>query len=364
MEFDPAGAPNPRPAPPEIAQQGADAALEAARLALPTAAGATGTAVVLLVDDQPIVREAVRQALAGENGIELRYCQHAAQALEIARDTHPTLILQDLVMPDIDGLTLVQHYRRTPELRDVPIIVLSTKEEPRIKQAAFEAGANDYLIKLPDRVELVARIRYHSRAYVNLLQLNTAYRALRQSQHELLAANRELERLSQSDGLTALPNRRYLDAYLDGEWRKSQREQSELSMLMIDVDRFKQYNDTYGHVAGDDVLRKVGAALQRCMSRPGDLAARFGGEEFGVVLPGTPAGGARLVAEKIRLEVAALQVPHAGGIEGGVVTVSIGGACVIASPEGSTTSLIETADAALYQAKRGGRNRAVIAADA
>ncbi len=360
MEFDPAGAPTPRP---DTHEAGADAALEAARLALPatTATTAEGTAIVLLVDDQPIVHAAVRQALAGETAIELRYCQDATQALEIARQTRPTLILQDLVMPEIDGLTLVQHYRRTPELRDVPIIVLSTKEEPRIKQAAFEAGANDYLIKLPDRVELVARIRYHSRAYVNLLQLNTAYRALRQSQQELLEANRELERLSQSDGLTSLPNRRYLDTYLDGEWRKSLREGTELSMLMIDVDRFKQYNDTYGHVAGDDVLRQVGAALQRCMSRPGDLAARFGGEEFGVVLPGTPSSGARLVAEKIRLEVAALQVPHSGGVEGGFVTISIGGACTIADGSNSITSLIETADAALYQAKHGGRNRAVIA---
>jgi two-component system, chemotaxis family, response regulator WspR len=362
MELEPAGAPNHRPEESGSGPHGDDAALEAARRALPAHTATSDTAVVLLVDDQPIVREAVRQALAGETGIELRYCQHAAQALDTARQTRPTLILQDLVMPEIDGLTLVQQYRRTPELRDVPIIVLSTKEEPRIKQAAFEAGANDYLIKLPDRVELVARIRYHSRAYVNLLQLNTAYRALRQSQEELLIANRELERLSQSDGLTSLPNRRYLDTYLDGEWRKSLREGAELSMLMIDVDRFKQYNDTYGHVAGDDVLRQVGAALQRCMSRPGDLAARFGGEEFGVVLPGTPAGGARLVAEKIRLEVAAMQVPHSGGAADGIVTVSIGGACTIATPSGSTTALIEAADAALYQAKRGGRNRAVISA--
>lgn len=362
MELEPAGVPPHRPVPPESAAPAADAALEAARRAIPAASAAEGTAIVLLVDDQPIVREAVRQALAGETGIELRYCQHATQALEVARQTRPTLILQDLVMPEVDGLTLVQHYRRTPELRDVPIIVLSAKEEPRIKQAAFEAGANDYLIKLPDRVELVARIRYHSRAYVNLLQLNNAYRALRQSQEELLAANRELERLSQSDGLTSLPNRRYLDAYLDGEWRKSLREGTELSMLMIDVDRFKQYNDTYGHVAGDDVLRQVGAALQRCMSRPGDLAARFGGEEFGVVLPGTPAGGARLVAEKIRLEVAALKVPHTGGADGGIVTVSIGGACNVASELSGVTALIEAADAALYQAKRDGRNRAVVAA--
>lgn len=134
--------------------------------------------------------------------------------MEEATRTRPTVILQDLVMHGTDGLTLVKAYRANPATRDVPVIVLSTKEDPVIKSAAFAAGANDYLVKLPDRIELVARVRYHSRSFVNLLQRDESYRALRQSQQQLLQANLELRRLTNSDGLTGLSNRRYLDEYL------------------------------------------------------------------------------------------------------------------------------------------------------
>jgi two-component system, chemotaxis family, response regulator WspR len=176
------GAPAPTPA------DGADTALDAARAALQTPPAADVPVMVLLVDDQAIVAEAVRRALASEDGIDFHYCYQADEAMKAAIHTRPTVILQDLVMPGIDGLTLVQAYRANPAMRDVPIIVLSTKEEPAIKSAAFAAGANDYLVKLPDRIELVARIRYHSRSYVNLLQRDEAYRALRQSQQQLLEA--------------------------------------------------------------------------------------------------------------------------------------------------------------------------------
>ncbi|WP_109480556.1 diguanylate cyclase [Paraburkholderia sp. C35] len=335
----------------------ANAALEAARAALDTAALADMPIMVLLVDDQAIVAEAVRRALANEEGIDLHYCASADEAIQAATHTRPTVILQDLVMPGIDGLTLVKAYRANAKLRDVPIIVLSTKEEPTIKGAAFAAGANDYLVKLPDRIELVARIRYHSRSYVNLLQRDEAYRALRESQQQLLEANLELRKLTQSDGLTGLSNRRYLDEYLNAEWRRGMRAQTEVSMLMIDVDNFKPYNDTYGHVAGDEVLKTIAATVEGCLGRPGDLAARFGGEEFAVVLPGTSAGGTRLLAEKIRLEVAALRIPHAGSPAGQHVTISVGCATHVPAPDAPMTSLIEAADLALYRAKRDGKNR-------
>jgi PleD family two-component response regulator len=246
----------------------ANAALEAARAALETAALSDVPIMVLLVDDQAIVAEAVRRALANEDGIDLHYCASADEAIYAATHTRPTVILQDLVMPGIDGLTLVKAYRTNTKLRDVPIIVLSTKEEPTIKSAAFAAGANDYLVKLPDRMELVARIRYHSRSYVNLLQRDEAYRALRESQQQLLEANLELRKLTQSDGLTGLSNRRYLDEYLNAEWRRGMRAQTEVSILMIDVDNFKPYNDTYGHVAGDEVLKQIdGGRLPRAARR-------------------------------------------------------------------------------------------------
>jgi len=142
---------------------------------------------VLLVDDQAMIGEAVRRMLAPEADIRFHYCSDPAGALKMARELAPTVILQDLVMPEIDGLTLVKFYRAEPALRDTPLIVLSTKEEPTTKAEAFALGANDYLVKLPDRIELVARIRYHSQGYINLLERNEAYQALLASQKALAA---------------------------------------------------------------------------------------------------------------------------------------------------------------------------------
>ena len=140
---------------------------------------------VLLIDDQPMIGEAVRRMLAGEPDIVFHYSRDAAKALEEADRLKPTVILQDLVMPDIDGLTLVKTFRAHEPTRETPLIVLSTKEEPTVKAEAFALGANDYIVKLPDRLELLARIRYHSKGYINLLQRNEAYQALLESQRRL-----------------------------------------------------------------------------------------------------------------------------------------------------------------------------------
>jgi sigma-B regulation protein RsbU (phosphoserine phosphatase) len=140
---------------------------------------------VLLVDDQAIVGESVRRMLASEPDIQFHFCQDPTRALETARAVAPTVILQDLVMPDIDGLQLVKFFRANPATRQVPMVVLSSKEEPVIKAQAFALGANDYLVKLPDKLEVIARIRYHSRAYLNLLERNEAYRRLEESQRQL-----------------------------------------------------------------------------------------------------------------------------------------------------------------------------------
>jgi sigma-B regulation protein RsbU (phosphoserine phosphatase) len=140
---------------------------------------------VLLIDDQPLIGEAVRRLLAGEPDIGFHYCKDAPRALEMAGAVMPTVILQDLVMPDIDGLTLVKAFRNNEATRETPLIVLSMKEEPTTKAEAFAIGANDYLVKLPDKLELLARIRYHSKGYINLLQRNEAYRALDASQRLL-----------------------------------------------------------------------------------------------------------------------------------------------------------------------------------
>ena len=153
-------------------------------MAIPATPAARGV-TVLLVDDQPIIGEAVRRMLAGEEGVALHYCQNAAAALEMAAEIRPTVILQDLVMPDIDGLELVRRFRIDERFDGVPIIVLSTKEEPAVKAEAFACGANDYIVKLPDRLELLARVRYHSRGYVALVERNEAFAALQKSQQVL-----------------------------------------------------------------------------------------------------------------------------------------------------------------------------------
>jgi phosphoserine phosphatase RsbU/P len=142
---------------------------------------------VLLVDDQPIVAAAVGQMLEAESDIKFHYCSDPTKAVEQANQLQPTVILQDLVMPELDGLTLVKFYRANPATREVPLIVLSTKEEPTIKAQAFAIGANDYLVKLPDKLEMIARIRYHSRGYIAQLERNEAYSKLAESQRQLAA---------------------------------------------------------------------------------------------------------------------------------------------------------------------------------
>jgi signal transduction histidine kinase/BarA-like signal transduction histidine kinase len=154
-------------------------------------------AMVLLVDDQAMVGEAVRRLLANQHNIDFHYCATAADALKLAQQIKPTVILQDLVMPGVDGMELVSKYRSLPATKDIPVIVLSTKEDPQIKGEAFARGANDYLVKLPDRIELIARIRHHTRAYLNQVQRDEAYRALRESQQQLVDSNTALISLNQ-----------------------------------------------------------------------------------------------------------------------------------------------------------------------
>jgi two-component system chemotaxis family response regulator WspR len=314
-------------------------------------------AMVLLVDDQAMIGEAVRRGLANEANIDFHFCSDPHQAVLQAVRIKPTVILQDLVMPGLDGLTLVREYRNNPATQAIPIIVLSTKEDPLIKSAAFAAGANDYLVKLPDNIELVARIRYHSRSYLTLLQRDEAYRALRVSQQQLLDTNLVLQRLMNSDGLTGLSNRRHFDEYLELEWRRAMRDRAQLSLLMIDVDYFKAYNDSFGHLDGDEALRKVAEAIRDSCSRPSDLPARYGGEEFVLVLPSTSPGGARLIAEKLRQSVASLKIPHVLPTPGDVLTVSIGLSTMVPTAGNNCRELISAADKGLYLAKNNGRNQ-------
>ncbi|NRR34085.1 diguanylate cyclase [Oxalobacteraceae bacterium] len=317
---------------------------------------------VLIVDDQLIIVEAVRRMLADQADIEFHHVTDARAAVQTALQLQPTVILQDLVMPDIDGFGLIKLYREEEQLRHVPVIVLSAKEDPKLKAHSFATGANDYMVKLPDKLELLARVRYHSGAHISRLQRDQAFRFLRESQKSLAEANIELQKLAALDGLTGIANRRRFDDTMLLEWQRGQRDKAPLSLLLCDVDCFKVYNDSFGHLSGDLCLKKVAAVLTEHLKRPADLAARYGGEEFAIILPETELTGALIVAESCRrhLEQLAIENPQA---EAGQVTMSIGVASIVPSPQSSVDQLIDRADQALYAAKRGGRNRIFNAAD-
>jgi two-component system chemotaxis family response regulator WspR len=315
---------------------------------------------VLLVDDQPIIAEAVRRMLADQTDIEFHHVTDPVGALAMARQLQPTVILQDLVMPEVDGFTLLRDYREDDALKQVPVIVLSAKDDPKLKAHSFAVGANDYVVKLPDRLELLARIRYHSAGYISRLQRDEAFAFLRASQRNLADANIELQKLAALDSLTGIANRRRFDEVMRAEWQRGQREQKPLSLLMCDLDCFKVYNDSFGHLAGDLCLKKAAAVLTEHLKRPADVVARFGGEEFALVLPDTGPEGALLIANACRahIERLAIENPQAPC---GIVTMSLGLATVVPSKAHSPEALIELADKALYAAKNAGRNQVVVA---
>lgn len=312
---------------------------------------------VLLVDDQPMISEAVRRSLLDEVDISFHYCQDPAKAVKMANQIQPTVILQDLVMPDIDGLMMVRFFRANKTTSQVPVIVLSTKEEAEVKSKAFTMGANDYLVKLPDKVELIARIRYHSKSYTNLVERDAAFKALQESQMHLAEANMELEKLSSLDGLTGIANRRRFDETLKKEWARGMRNGNTLSLIMIDIDFFKLYNDHYGHQGGDDCLKTVASVLAGKLHRESDILARYGGEEFSAILPETDIDGAVIIAEQMRTAIEELKIPHSKSKVGDHVSISLGAAMMIPERDTEPDALIALADQALYKAKKNGRNR-------
>jgi sigma-B regulation protein RsbU (phosphoserine phosphatase) len=221
---------------------------------------------VLLVDDQAIVGESVRRMLVGEKDIQFHFCQDPGKAMATANEVQPTVILQDLVMPDIDGLQLVKFFRANPATRETPLIVLSSKEEPVIKAQSFATGANDYLVKLPDKLELVARIRYHSRGYINLLERNEAYRQLQESQRLLAEEVAQAAKYVQS----LLPAKLTGDVRID--WRFVPSTQLGGDMFgyhWLDPDHLAIYLlDVSGHGVGSSLLAVSAANLLSAQSLP------------------------------------------------------------------------------------------------
>jgi diguanylate cyclase (GGDEF)-like protein len=518
--------------------------IQASEPSRPTSPGST---MVLLIDDQAIVAQSVRRLLADRPNIDLHYCPDPIEAVRTANEMRPTVILQDWVMPSIAGLDLLRMFRANPLTADVPIIVLSSEDDPDVKRQAFAAGANDYLIKLPDRIELIARIESHSKAYMIQLQRDEAFRNLRESQQRLSESNvvlislnhrveeayeklnlmlqeteqraREAVQLTElidvlqscqktdeaydvvknslpsilssrsgalcitsssrsvveavaiwgdavgtettfdpancwalrrgkahlvkdtdspmrcshvfarpggayvcvplaaqgetlgvlylecpsepsasaiersdtqmeafsrqgtavgqrislalanlslrevlrvqsiRDPLTGLFNRRYLEESMERELRRAARSHESVAVLMLDIDHFKRFNDTFGHQGGDALLRALGDFISK-HTRGQDIACRYGGEEFVLVLSSASSDAAIKRAELLREELKQLTVQHAGQILGRI-TFSIGIA-IFPQHAGTPEELLRTADEALYRAKHEGRDRVVM----
>jgi len=328
-------------------------------------------AVVLLVDNDKLTAESVRKLISKESDIEFHYCADSKRAVQQATEIRATVILQDLFMPDIDGLTLVRFYRNNPATKNIPIIVLSSKDDPNIKSDAFNHGATDYLIKLPEKVELLARIRSHARSYLaqkerdqafNALskmqtQLETMNEELARSSKELMKANKELERLSLLDDLTNIANRRHFDQVFHDEWASSQETGNPLSILMADMDDLKSFNDSYGHPAGSECLKALALALDNCELADNSLVARYGGDEFVVLLPNTTLEEAITYSRSIQTSIKELKISHTRSAASNFVTVSIGVASQSRSSDKPSSLLIESADNALFKAKGLGKNR-------
>lgn len=290
---------------------------------------------LLIVDDEPINIRMLDAMLRDDYDISA--AAGGEQALNRASTTPPDLILLDIQMPGMDGYEVCRRLKDNEHTRDIPIIFVTAKTDIAEEIKGLELGAVDYITK-PFH-PLIVRIRLK-----NHLELK--------QQRDLL------NRLSSLDGLTGIANRRYFDRFLAQEWSRTVRSNDEISLIMVDVDHFKRFNDNYGHAAGDNCLRAISRTLSEIISRSTDVVARYGGEEFVCVLSSTGLEGASNVAEKLRASVQALNIPHTRSETAASVTISVGGAT--AKPglsEMDPADLLLVADQQLYLAKNGGRNQ-------
>lgn len=317
---------------------------------------------ILIVDDSPDSQLLIKSILEYAGYKDLLTANSALEAFKLlGMDSNATvstdidLILMDIVMPEMDGIEACRLIKSFEYLRDIPIIIVTATAKDL--QMAFAAGATDYITKPLNKVELLARVSSALRLKREIDNRKAREQELMKLTQQLEELNQMLQRLSSLDGLTGIANRRHFDLILKQEWRRALRDATPLSLILIDVDSFKAYNDTYGHQMGDDCLKRVANSLKGVLKRPTDLIARYGGEEFVVLLPKTDGGGAIALAEEMRAGVEALGIAHARSQATDRVTISLGVATVTPNLDSSHAELIAEADHALYQAKQEGRNR-------
>ena len=285
-------------------------------------------------------------------GIEPIVARNGETGIELYQQERPDLILLDIIMPGMDGFEVARRIRQLEQFGEwTPIIFLTARTSDADLEKAISVGGDDYLIKPVSGTVLAAKVR----AMQRIAQMRFSLLVLTR---KLDDANQELIRLSSLDGLTGIANRRQFDETLLREWRRLGRQGRPLSMLLCDVDYFKQFNDGYGHQVGDECLKAVARTLKDTLRRPADQVARYGGEEFAAILPDTEITGALQVAEAMRSAVEGLNITHRYSKGGSVVTISIGVASTTPLRSGSDSSvLLKRADDALYRAKQAGRNR-------
>jgi len=292
-------------------------------------------AKLLIVDDQPINIQVLYRLFAHDHQVFM--ATTGEQALAVAQAESPDLILLDWVMPGLDGYATCNALKSSVATRDIPVIFVTALNDPEQETRALEVGGVDFISKPINPAAVKARVK---------TQLTLKF------QTDLL------KRMAFIDGLTGIFNRRYFDDRISMEWGRAARDKTNLGMVLLDVDYFKQFNDRYGHQAGDDCLRAVASALKSALKRPGDVVTRYGGEEFACILPDTDIAGATLVAQRMLMAVKAMGLPHEGSTAASVVTASAGVAVVVSpSQQGSPAELIGATDRHLYEAKRQGRDR-------
>lgn len=291
---------------------------------------------ILIVDDEKQNRTLLTELLKDEYHLIL--AKNGRQAMERAQEHKPDLILLDVLMPEMDGHEVIQALKNDDRTKDIPVIFVSALDTTESEERGLELGAVDYISKPFSPSIVRARVRNHIQAV-----------------HQ----RRLLEQLALLDGLTEIPNHRRFSQVYEQEWRRCKRNASPLSLIVVDVDHFKMYNDSQGHAAGDIVLRQVAQTLKSALKRSGDFVARYGGEEFVILLPDVDREGAIALAEHVRVEVEALRIHHVDSPVSPWVTISLGGVTRIPPDNQDSPNLFCAADVQLYEAKRQGRNRVV-----
>jgi diguanylate cyclase (GGDEF)-like protein len=297
--------------------------------------GASSKPKLLVVDDQPINIQVMHQIFSAD--FQVFMATSGAQALALCKDNPPDLVLLDIVMPGMDGFEVCAILRADAATRNIPVIFVTAHTDAAQETRGLEVGAVDFISKPVNPAVVRARVKTH-------LTLKLQSDVMR--------------KLVFLDGLTGVYNRRYFDQQLVMEMARAVRGQSALSLIMLDVDFFKRFNDYYGHQAGDDCLRQIASTLKSGLRRPADLVARYGGEEFACILPETEFSDAMAIAHDLEHQIRRQAIPHVDSETASVVTISLGVAGRNAGTPGDADALLAAADAQLYKAKNAGRGRA------